>query len=477
MIHWWPRPVLTLALSCSLFGATAVAQTAPAGSPADPAPAPGAAPSGEAPVAEPPVDPAPAPEGWRAKIYGFVELDAIHDSTQSFTEASLNGAIAPRGTYLGDNGRTQFTAKNSRIGLAISAPTFHGIETSGQINFDFFGAQPTEVTENDFNVVGTMRLRHAWLKFKTPYIDVLAGQHPTVFGWGGAGFYPGTVAFLGTVGQVYHHDAQLRLSKVLGGRTVSVEAAVAAVRPAQRDAEVPDLEAGLRLSFNRWLGRTIQGNDRPEIIPLSLGVSGLHRQFAVAEYLELPRQAIKETGWGLAANALVPILPASGADDFRNCLTLTAEYSMGTGIADRYSFLTGGARFPALPNPKGLAIPPFYRPNIDNGLVTFDADENLRTIDWRAYVIGVQYYVPVPVVRLWVTGLYANLESRNLAELTPLANHGTIFTKTTYMDGSLFVGITPDLHIGLSLQVTEQSIASGLTPRNIRAHMATNLFF
>src|SRR6185436_3304991 len=219
---------------------------------------------------------AQAAKGWKLRLYGFAELDVVHDSTQSFFEASLNAPIMPRGTYPGDNGRTQFTARNSRMGLMLTAPTYRGIEVSGNINFDFFGSQPSDATENDFYVVGTMRLRHAYLRLRTPVIDVLAGQHPTLFGWGGAGFYPGTVAFLGTVGQVYHHDTQVRLSKTLG-HVFQVETAVAAVRPAQRDSEVPDLEAGIRLAHTGRLSRTVQGNDRPEIVPLSLGVSGLWR--------------------------------------------------------------------------------------------------------------------------------------------------------------------------------------------------------
>jgi hypothetical protein len=415
-------------------------------------------------------------QGWKTRFYGFVELDAIHDSTQSFFEASLNAPVMPRGTYAGDNGRTQFTARNSRIGLMLAAPTYRGMEVSGNINFDFFGSQPSDATENDFYVVGTMRLRHAYLRLRTPVIDVLAGQHPTLFGWGGAGFYPGTVAFLGTVGQVYHHDTQVRLSKTLG-QVFQVETAVAAVRPAQRDSEVPDLEAGIRLAHTGRLSRTVQGNDRPEIVPVSLGVSGLWRHFAVSDYREVPRRPRKATGWGAAANAIVPVLAASDASDFTNCLTLTGEVSMGSGVADRYSALTGGAMFPALGNPQGLAIPPLFIQNIDSGLVTYDAEENLKTINWRALVLGAQYYLPISVVRIWVTGLYARVESDNLKELTPLTNQGGIFTKAQYMDGSVFVGITPDLHIGASFQVTEQWRPSGAQPRNMRVHVATNLFF
>jgi hypothetical protein len=423
-----------------------------------------------------PPAPAEVRPGWRIKLYGFVELDAMHDSTESFLEASLNAPVAPRGTYIGDNGRTQFTAKNSRIGLIIGAPSFGSIETTGMINFDFFGMQPTDATETDYYVLDTMRLRHAYLRLHAPVIDFMAGQMPTVFGWGGAGFYPGTVAFLGTVGQVYHHDSQVRLSKIFG-QTLQLETAVAAVRPVQRDAEIPDIEGGIRLAHNGWPGRTIQGNDRPEIIPLSLGVSGIWRHFAVNEYREVPRRPIRTTGWGMAVNAFVPILPASNESDFTNCLTLTAEASIGSGVADRYSFLNGGARFPALPNPQGSSLAPLFIPNIDNGLVTFDANENLKTINWRALVLGAQYYLPFSFVRAWVTGLYAHLESDNLKELTPLTNYGGIFTKADYYDGSLFVGITPDVHIGASFQLTEQLRGNGSKPRNTRVHVATNFFF
>ena len=453
-----PRFLLIVGLAGVVFAPPALGQTGQ--------------PSSGPPPAEPPPDVA----GWKVKLYGFVELDAIHDSTQSFFEASLNLPVFPRGTYFGDNGRTQFTAKNSRIGVVVNAPTYGRIGQSANINFDFFGLQPTDALENDFNVVGTMRLRHAYYRLQTPVVDVFAGQLPQLFGWGGAGFYPGTVAFLGTVGELYHHTPQLRLSKTVGGN-LSVETAAAASRPAQRDSEIPDIEGGIRLVYNPWLGRTIQGNDVPEVIPLSLGVSGLWRHFAVNEYLEIPRRSIKTTGWGMAVNALVPILPARDGNDYRNCLTLTGEFSTGSGVADRYSALTGGARFPALPNPSGRNIPPIYIPNIDSGLVTFDSAENLRTIDWQAFVVGVQYYLPVPTFRVWVTGLYARVESHNLKELTPAANYGDIFTKAEYMDGSLFVGIAPNLHFGISGQVTKQERGDGAEPRNIRVHFATNLFF
>jgi hypothetical protein len=275
---------------------------------------------------------------------------------------------------------------------------------------------------------------------------------------------------------VYHHDVQVRLSKRIGDR-LEIEPADAADRPGQREAEIPDIEGGVRLAHHGWIARTIQGNDRPEVVPLSVGVSGMWRHFAVNEYREISRVSKKTTGWGFAANAFVPVIRAQDPNDFSNCLTLTGEFSTGAGIADRYSGLTGGARFNALPNPGGLMIPPIYRPNIDNGLVTYDPDENLKAIHWQAFLVGVQYYLPLKVPRIWVTGLYAHIESNNLADLTPVPDHGSIYTSADYIDGSLFVGVTPDVHFGLSLQMTEQKRGNGPQPKNTRVHFATNLFF
>ena len=111
--------VVALVLS-SLFGSSAFAAEAP---PADTEPAKDA-PSVEA---TPPANPAPLFRSrWQTTLYGFVEVDVVSDSTQSFAEASLNNPVAPRGTYTGDYGQTQATAKNSRLGFRIEPPDFAG---------------------------------------------------------------------------------------------------------------------------------------------------------------------------------------------------------------------------------------------------------------------------------------------------------------------------------------------------------------
>ena len=59
---------------------------------------------------------------WRSSLYGFVELDAMHDSTQSYGQSANNAMLARPGTYAATHGRTQMTANNSLFGFRIGAP-------------------------------------------------------------------------------------------------------------------------------------------------------------------------------------------------------------------------------------------------------------------------------------------------------------------------------------------------------------------
>jgi hypothetical protein len=256
-------------------------------------------------------------------------------------------------------------------------------------------------------------------------------------------------------GEIYHRQPQLRLSKTLGQR-VQLEIAAAAVRPVQRDSEVPDVQAGLKLIVNDRRGFGAQGFGRPDRLPMALGVSGVGRRFAVAEFLTAPGGPKVTYGWGLAANVFLPVLPGRSATDRGNALSITAEATMGSGISDLYTQLTGGALFPTLSNPGSLVPPPLYHPNIDNSIVTYDGNGNLKTIDWRALVVGLQYYLPVAEGRIWVSGTFSLLESGNLAQLTPSASLGGIFTRQDYIDANLFYAVTPAVHIGLSYQTTHQ---------------------
>jgi hypothetical protein len=471
------RSTLGATLLVALVAGTARAQTAMPAAPApDAAPAPAAPP---APRAEPAVAPSPPAEsGLQVSLYGFVELDLMHDSTQSFTEAITNNTMQRPATLAGDNPRTQFTARDSRVGVRLSAPTHGSVRTSALLEVDFFGNLPANATEDATFSAAAVRLRHAYVKFETPVLDVLAGHTSDLFAWGGAGFYPNTVAFLGVPGEIYHRDPQLRLSKVLSGSAVTFEAALAAVRPAQRDGEIPDGQGGLRIAFERWRGSSAQGASPAKSAPASLGVSGVYRHFSVPAFTTSAANPKKANGWGAAVNLFLPIIPASSADDLGNTLSATAEATMGTGISNLYTGLTGGVLFPVLPNPAMTLPVPTFLPDIDQGLVTYDAAGNLHTVNWRALVVGLQYRAPFGMGRrLALSAVASQIESTNIDALTPVQGLPLVFSKARYVDGNVFFAPTPESQVGASVQVERQTFGDGLYGTNVRGELAVYYFF
>lgn len=417
-------------------------------------------------------------DGFWLGLCGFVALNVMHDSTQSFELGVHNNMIARLGTYAGDHDQLQFSARDSRVTIEVGAPEQHGIQASGMIEFDFNGFMSADVTEHDFYVLGTMRMRHAFLRVENPVVDVLAGQYHDLFGWGGAGFYPTTLAFLGIPGQLYHRQPQLRLSKKVSGAAAQFEVAAAVTRPVHKASGVPDIQGGIRLALNGWTGASAQGYGQPALTPLAIGVSGVGRRFEVPEFLELPGDPKTTTGWGFAANAVIPVIPVETNDDRSNALTLTAEFSTGTGVSDLYTELTGGALFPTLPNDAGRLInPPTFPAAIDSGIVTYDGNDELHTIDWRGFVAGLSYYLPIARGRVWVSGVYSQLKSNDITSLTPGPNRGMVFEKAEYFDASLFVALTEAVQTGFSFQTVEQTFGDGVTARNNRLEFGSHLFF
>ena len=370
----------------------------------------------------------------------------------------------------------------------LKAPDWGRLHTFGHVEVDFFGVQPSDALEQQVYTAPSVRMRLFYFRLRQDFftrasVDLLVGQYHDLFAWGGAGFYPHSIAFLGIAGEVYHRNPQIRGTLSIPLCCVTLDIAAAAVRPVQRDSEVPDVQGGVKLSLDRWRGVGAQGFGQPDILPLSIGVSGIWRRFAVAEFLPVPGEPKIAFGWGLAVDAFVPVIPARSPIDRKNALSLNAEFTIGSGIADLYTGLTGGALFPTLPNPGNLDPAPLYRPNIDSGMVTFDADGNLKTIDWRAIVVGLQYYLPVADGRLWVSGNYSQLKSNNIVNLTPENSRGGVFYWQEYYDANAYAALTPAVQLGLSYQYTHQFFGDrpfgGAHPEshNHRAELGFRFFF
>ena len=105
----------------------------------------------------------PVGSKWSMKIYGFVEVDAVHDSTQAYPDLGGWGttAIPMSYSYAGSHGRTQFTARNSRFGFLVGTPDFNGVRATGTLEGDFMGNQPSDASESAVITNGAFRLRVA----------------------------------------------------------------------------------------------------------------------------------------------------------------------------------------------------------------------------------------------------------------------------------------------------------------------------
>ncbi len=451
------------------------ATASPAG---EPAASHGPPSSGPTPESEPPPAPLLSGEkGWQLGFFGWAEADGLYDTTQSLTDSATNTTLARPHTIAGDNPRFQGTIRDSRIGLKAVAPLFEGMRATAYMETDFFGQLATTATQDQFYSTPIPRLRHFYAKLETPILNILAGQTFDLYGWGGSGFFVSTPAFLPVMGEVFHRNAQLRISKVLGPEPIGLELAVAAVRPADRDSAVPDLQAGAKFTVAGWQGASAQGPRPPDTKPMAIAVSAVGRRLAVGDFSAVPGDLHVVYGGGASAQIFLPIIPGHGKD-LSNALSLIGEYSIGTGVTDLYLNLTGGVLFPALPNPHNALPAPTYTPNIDNGIATYDANGKLSTIDWQGFVIGANYSLPFRQGKMfWLSGCYAQLYSDNAVTLTPTLGQNYVWNKGRYWDATAWWDITPAFQMALSFQSMTQTFGDGVDATNYRGEASWWVFF
>jgi hypothetical protein len=409
---------------------------------------------------------------WSPVLYGFVEFDGIHDSTQSFNDSAGNAAIARPGTYAGDRARTMFGVRNSRLGFKLTAPETAGIKASGVLEMDFLGNQPPTATEAQFWTNPTFRIRHFALKLEDPYVDVLIGQYWQLFGWQSY-FHPNTVEIQGVPGEVYSRSPQVRLSHMFKSRAVNIELGIAAARSPQRNSAVPDGHVGIRLLVNDWKGLRTAGATGTAADSAAIGVSAVGRHFRVPEFAAAPKTEIEKNAGGVSIDALIPVIPAT-ADDRANALTLNGSFVTGSGIADLYTGLTGGVGFPSLPNPMMTNPAPTYTPDLDPGLATFDSDGNLHPINWQSYMLGLQYYLP-PSGKIWIAANYSHMKSSNAGDF--VSDRTKVFVKSDWADGNIFWDALPSTRLGIEYAYFHQTYADDKTAKNHRLQFSAFYMF
>jgi hypothetical protein len=366
------------------------------------------------PVPQPPPPPPeehPVTTKWTASLYGFVQLDFIRDSTQSYADLAGNVQIARPGTYAADNSRLQFSPRDSRIGIKVKAPDVGSVKTNATFETDFFGvaAQPQAGnSEGGFFGTPAFRIRHANFEIKTPAVDVLVGQTWQLMGWQPL-YFPATWEIPGLPGQLFSRSLQLRVSKKIQTGGVTIETAAAAARPPQRNSGTPEGEAGLRISLDDRTGTAMLYATNKMFLPLSIAVTGDVRRFKLPEFSATPEESRSKTTVGGAVDVFIPILTGTEKKQ-DNSLSLSGELAYGQATADLYTAMGSGVGFPALPA-EGDEPAPVFAAGADPGMVTYDMDGDLESIDWLSGWVSLQYWIPPFNGAVWASATYSHLES------------------------------------------------------------------
>jgi hypothetical protein len=181
---------------------------------------------------------------------------------------------------------------------------------------------------------------------------------------------------------------------------------------------------------------------------------------------------VKNSGWGISADALIPIIPATTVND-GNALTLTGSFVYGKAIADLYTGLTGGASFAALPA-NAMGVVPTYPQDIDNGLFAYTADGVLHRITWQSFMVGAQYYFPTPI-RMYVSANYSHMKSPNIDALG--ATSTKLFSKSDWFDGTYSIDATASIRFGLEYAQFRQTYVDNVKAKNHRVQLSAFYIF
>jgi hypothetical protein len=438
--------------------------------------------------------------GFSAIMYGFAEADAIFDTTQSFFELPGDGSVAKQGTIGGSNGRTIFSIRNSRLGFRIGAPKFGDFTASAILETDFLGNQPTNppavatvlctttpcapgtatsltgtpsngYREGPYFTNPTLRARQFLGKLDSPYFNFWFGQTWALVGWQPY-FQPNTLEIQGIPGELYSRTPQFRLSHDvdLSGATVGI--AVAALRPPQMDAQIPDFQGAIKLSLDDWKGVQTVGSTGTTISSAALVISGAVRQYKLPQGTTEAAGFQNATGLLAAADILIPILPAKQRREW--AVTLLAETTIGTGDADQFTALTGGAGVQSPTPPLYSGTTPYGTvADVDPGLVGWNTNV-LQTVDWETLMLNLQIYLP-PEGKLWLSGTYTTSYSDNVALFN--ASRANVTNHINYWDVSLWWDIIPGVRMAGSFIHTRDTYANGALPYNNRVQYAAFFIF
>jgi hypothetical protein len=284
-------------------------------------------------------------------------------------------------------------------------------------------------------------------------------------------FQPNTLQIQGVPGELYSRTPQFRLSHDFDLSGTHLGLAVAALRPPQMDAQIPDFQGAIKFSIDDWRGMQTLGSTGSVVQSAALAFSGAVRQYKLPGTAPATSttQTYNATGLLAAVDLMLPIIPAKQRQEW--AITAVFEGTIGTGAADQFTGLTGGAGVGSPPGYAG-ATPYSTVADVDPGLVGWSnkaaagsaLGSALQTVDWQTFIANLQIYLP-PEGKLWVSGTFSESYSDNVG------NFGTpkqVATHIDYYDATLWADLLPGVRMAASFTHTRNTYGDGQIPSNNR---------
>lgn len=394
-------------------------------------------------------------DDWKVQLGGFAQFDISADSTRSFAETEGSTPVARPGTLNGDDGRTQFSVRNSRLAFSIFAPVQNGWKSKAHLEYDLLGVT-NGTTEGGLLGAPTLRMRHAYFSTETNGWQILAGQYWTLFGWQTYYLVP-TVTVAPIPGETYLRTPQLLVMKTLG----DLQTALSIVRPVQRDSRLPNLDGGFRYVFaRRKAGYVNSGMGEKSVQAMSVAITGTLRDIETPVSGSTTQQT-HYAGYAGAIDFMIPLIASSDDKDMSHSLVLSGEFTTGRGYGDIFTNWTGNLiQLPA-------AGATSTQPNLDPGIGGFDSSGNFQLVKLQTFNLNLQYHFPSN----WNTHMnvgYGQIYSNNIAGLSPLVANSSVYNRVDVIVANFFHDFTKQIRIGGEYGYFRTRYADGVEAHNSR---------
>ena len=439
---------------------------------------------------------------WVTTMYGFVQMDTVYDSSNSYNNwpfnsaplsATADGKTGAAGSQL-NSSRFGMDVNNSRIGFALSSPVYNGYKIRALLEMDFLANPGESLSTGDGYVTNPIfRIRHFFFDVTTPsWGNVLVGQYWSLFGEQPYNIQNNLQIAPGP-GTAYGRFPQIRWYKNLhlSDSGVMLEPAAAVMMPVSMQSSLPAFTEALKLSDSNLMTELMIGDTGKGQFPASLSISGIETYYSGyngGNPLNSNKQAITSYGnsasgtgfnsWTAAGavDLILPIIPIKDGKPGNN-LTLQAEYTWGQGDAWQFpnlSFGLGGQSVNVVGNNASWA---------GNGVVM---DNGFEPLDIQTYNADLQYYFPDDARTSVVLGIAVDNASNlqqiaNVVGPTNLGGGGPNASPYTYLQPDthltfayvdLWHDFTPAVRAGLEFGQYDAVYAGGANALDNRVMMS-----